>query len=244
MSSRLVSILALVAILGAAGFALFRPDRAGRSEPDVSPAAEPATPPGSPPGPGPIDPMATALPPNHPPIGDGLSNGGAPGGQEADAPAIVWKAPPAWKTEPNPNTMRIATYRVPRAPGDSEDGDVSITRAGGSTDANIDRWVSQFEGAGTPKRSEKTVRGFKVTIVSLAGTFAGGGMMGGAAAAPRAGWALTGAIVETPGTPYFIKMTGPAATVAAARGSFDALIDGITPASTDSPHPGGTKTNL
>jgi hypothetical protein len=235
MSSRLVSILALVAILAAAGFALFRPaERSDRSEPEVTPAAEPAT---QPQGSGnvgeAIDPLATALPPNHPPIGDGVSPHGAQGGQsgqETDAAAIVWKAPASWKSEPNPNTMRIATYRVPRAAGDSEDGDVSVTRAGGSTNANIDRWVSQFEGAGAPKRVEKTVHGYKVTVVSLAGSFAGGGMMGGAPAEPRPNWALAGAIVETPGTPYFFKMTGPSATVGAARASFDALLDSITPA--------------
>jgi len=38
-------------------------------------------------------------------------------------------------------------------------------------------------------------------------------------------YALLGAIVETPGGPWFFKMTGPRATVEAARRGFDDLVD-------------------
>jgi hypothetical protein len=135
--------------------------------------------------------------------------------------------PDAWKTVPNTSSMRIATYRVPRAQGDTDDADVSVTRAGGGTEANIRRWVGQFDEAGQDKRTEKTVRGLKITTVEVSGTFIGGGMMGGASG-PKKGWALLGAIVETPGSPYFFKLTGPAASVRAARPAFDALLTSVT----------------
>lgn len=49
----------------------------------------------------------------------------------------------------------------------------------------------------------------------------------GAATGAHAGWALLGAIVEAPEQPYFFKLTGPAATVHAARPAFEALLDTI-----------------
>ena len=51
------------------------------------------------------------------------------------------------------------------------------------------------------------------------------GGMGAGPSGPRDNWALLGGIVETPQGPWFFKMTGPGATVTAARGAFEALID-------------------
>jgi hypothetical protein len=123
--------------------------------------------------------------------------------------------------------MRLATYRIPRAPGDSEDGELSVTRAGGTTEANIKRWVGQFDGSSTEVREEKKVQGFHVTLVSVKGTFLGGGMMQSAPSSPRPSWGLLGAIAETPGSSYFFKLLGPASTVGAARAPFDAMIAGL-----------------
>jgi hypothetical protein len=142
---------------------------------------------------------------------------------------LTWKVPDAWKTVPSASSMRLATYRVPRAQGDTDDAEMSVTRAGGGTDANIRRWVGQFDEAGQDKRTEKTVRGLKITTVEVNGTFLGGGMMGGTSA-PKKGWALLGAIVDAPGSPYFFKLTGPAASVKAARPAFDALLASMTQA--------------
>jgi hypothetical protein len=155
-----------------------------------------------------------------------------PSGGPEDMPAIAWRVPPSWQTVPNPNAMRIATYHAPKTGADAEDAEMSVMRAGGSTDANIQRWVGQFADPGTPKRAEKKVRGFKVSVVEVSGTYQGGGMMGGAPAA-KPGFTLLGAIVETNGSPYFFKMIGPAATIAAARPAFDTLIDSIRPAGGD-----------
>jgi len=118
--------------------------------------------------------------------------------------------------------MRIATYRPPRASGDTSDADVSVTQAGGSIGANADRWVGQFdaEGQKSAKKTTKKIAGFEVTIVEVEGTFQGG--MGGGR--PEGGWALLGAIVATPGMPHFFKMTGPKKTVDGARKDFDALL--------------------
>jgi hypothetical protein len=124
--------------------------------------------------------------------------------------------------------MRIATYRIPRAPGDSEDGELTVTRAGGTTEANLQRWLGQFDGSSTNARAERTVQGLRVTVVSVRGTYLGGGMMQSAPSSPQPSWGLLGAIIETPGSPYFFKMLGPVSTVGATRASFDAMIAGVT----------------
>jgi hypothetical protein len=144
--------------------------------------------------------------------------------------ALTWTPPPGWQTVPNASPMRLATYRVPAAAG-GDDAELTVARAGGTTDANIERWRGQFEGTtGKAARAERTVRGLKVTVVELSGTYQAAGMMPGAApAAPRPGWALLAAIVETSGSPYFFKMVGPAANVKAAHASFDVLIGSISP---------------
>jgi hypothetical protein len=147
---------------------------------------------------------------------------GALGAASDEPAAITWKLPASWQTAPNPNAMRVATYRP------SPEIEVSVARAGGSTEANIERWIGQFDGAGPAARADKVVRGLAVKVVEVSGTYAGGGMMPGASE-PHPGWTLVGAVVETPGSHYFFKMLGPTEQVVAARASFDALIASITP---------------
>jgi hypothetical protein len=161
------------------------------------------------------------------PLGADEGAGGEGAGEPALAPsdlpaAIKWQAPSRWASAPNPSSLRIATYRVPHAAPDAEDGDLSVARAGGDVEANIERWLDQLGGGGRATRTERTVAGLRVHVVEADGTYAGMG------AQPRTGWALLGAVVETPGEPYFFKLTGPARTVHAARADFDALLASIT----------------
>jgi hypothetical protein len=167
------------------------------------------------------DPQSEELPPGHPPIGGAT----APGGQEeGDPPAIDWKVPTKWSEDPVRNAMRIATYHVPAAEGAPDETIMTVARAGGSVEANLQRWYGQFANAKEGKRTEKIIRGLKVSTIEVSGTFSTG-----ADQAPRRGWSLRGAVVETEEGAYFFKLTGPTATVRAARADFDSLIDSITP---------------
>jgi hypothetical protein len=188
----------------------------------------------------------SVLPPNHPPIGAGsaMGHGGGMGGPgmagggmaaEDDAPSISWKLPDGWQVMPNTSSMRLATYKVTGKDGDA---DVSVTRAGGDTDSNIQRWVDQFGGTAKPVKTEKKVAGYKVTVVELTGTYAGGGM--GGPSDTKSNWALMGAIIETPGAATFFKMNGPESTVTGARASFNKLVDGITAAAPTTAPSGST----
>jgi hypothetical protein len=214
MSPRIAPFVLVPAVLVAGGFALLRSD--------PSPAA--ATPAAAqPPAATATTPVATQLPPNHPPVGGGANPHGGRRAAKPEPPAITWTAPAAWQTAPNPNALRIATYQVP---GGAE---VSVARAGGTTDANIQRWIAQFDDAGADRREEKTIAGMHVTIVEVAGTYMAGNMMGPRENAHR-GWALAGAVVETSkGSSYFFKMLGPADAVRGARPQLDALLASIAP---------------
>ena len=169
-------------------------------------------------------PSASSLPPNHPPI---------PGGNRLptanDAPTLAWKVPAEWTTVPNTSSMRLATYHVPAAKGDADETEVTVVRAGGTTNANIDRWIRQFDEAGKDERTEKSVGGFKITIVEVSGRYLGGAVMPSADSEPHKGWSLLGAVVETSSSPYFFKMTGPTASVKAAHDAFIELLDSVTP---------------
>ena len=137
--------------------------------------------------------------------------------------AVAWRAALAL----HHRRQDVPEQRVSHAPGGVE---ISVSRAGGGTEANIQRWIGQFDNTGREGRVEKTVHGLHVVTVDVAGTYVGGGMaMGGGAAEAKPDWALVGAIVESVSPPYFFKMTGPAAAVRAARPAFDRLVDHLTP---------------
>lgn len=170
------------------------------------------------------------LPPNHPPIGRSSAEPGAIGRDQEGEPteAIVWKVPASWKSVPNPSSMRIATYRIPAASGAADEAEMSVVRAGGSAEANIDRWVAQFTDPSSEKRAKKVVHGLKISTVEVSGTFQAGAMTTtDAVATPRTGWMLEGAVVETDEGSYFFKLTGPSASIKRGRRDFDALVDSI-----------------
>lgn len=125
--------------------------------------------------------------------------------------------------------MRAATYLIPAAAGDSEGAECAVFKnIGGGIQANIDRWVGQFEKtASAPKQQQETINGFAVTTVDVSGIFKGGGPMMGQSSGPKSGYRLLGAIVETSQGPVYFKLTGPAKTVAAARNEFQALLKSL-----------------
>lgn len=130
--------------------------------------------------------------------------------------------------------MRKATYKIAKSPGDPEDAELAVFHfgpdQGGSVEANMERWVSQFEGARLDKadRSERKINGMTVWTIEVGGAFKGSGMPG-AGAPPPAGtktdYRLLGAIVEAPEGKYFFKMTGPKKTVLGARDDFNKFLE-------------------
>jgi hypothetical protein len=145
------------------------------------------------------------------------------------AAGLHWTAPAGWKAGP-PQMMRAATYAVPAAPGDTGASECVVyffgAGQGGSVEANIERWKSQFTNAGKPAAavvSKHSARGIPMTTIDVAGEYSGlGGPL--AASKPVPGYRLLGAIVEGSGGNIFIKFTGPSKTVAANKAKYDALL--------------------
>ncbi|HEY2404743.1 MAG TPA: hypothetical protein VGI10_02015 [Polyangiaceae bacterium] len=154
----------------------------------------------------------------------------APAASQAPEQALSWKDPASFHRVEPKNPMRKASYEIPRAKGDSEDGELAVfyfgPGQGGGVDANVNRWIKQF-GDVKPadvKRADRKANGLaEHTVEIVGGTFASG-MPGGPSAA-KSGYSLLGAIVETPSGPYFFKLTGPDKTVAEARKAFYGLLD-------------------
>jgi len=158
----------------------------------------------------------------------------APTASSRPTPAreVTWKDPVGWQRLAPSNSMRKATYKIPAQAKDPEDAEMAVfyfgRDEGGSTEANIQRWVAQFPETkpDAVKRTERSANGLKQTLVELEGTYTGSGMPG-TPSAPKSSYRLIGAVVETPVGSYFFKMTGPKKTVEAARGAFLTLLDSV-----------------
>lgn len=158
-----------------------------------------------------------------------------PAGDSASTPVdISWVDPPGLRRVAPKNAMRKASYEVPRANGDAEDGELAVfyfgPGQGGSIDANVDRWVKQFSdiSPNDVKRADREANGLRQHTVEIEhGTFDAGQMAMGGSKGPKKDYALEGAIVEAPSGAYFFKMTGPSRTVLGARASFLQLLDSV-----------------
>lgn len=150
------------------------------------------------------------------------------------AGGLTWTAPPEWKAQ-GERPMRAATYSIPAAKGDAEPAELAVfffgKGDGGSVDANIKRWIDQFQkgdggsAAKDAKTKKEKIAGLQATTLDVSGTYLGGSMTG--PSAPKPGYRLLGAIVEGPGGNVVFKFTGPEKTVSGAEKSFRKLLDGL-----------------
>ena len=128
--------------------------------------------------------------------------------------------------------MRLATYRVPKAAGDPDDGELAVfyfgKGKGGDVESNLDRWKGQFSDVkkDAVRQTERTVNGLPAHLLEIdRGTFASG--MPGAPPTANKDYGLIGAIVETPAGSYFFKLTAPEKTVKASRAEFLTMIASV-----------------
>jgi hypothetical protein len=146
--------------------------------------------------------------------------------REVDLGGLKLDVPVAWKEAKATSAMRKLQLTIPRADG-AADGELAVfvfPNGAGTVEANVQRWADQFKDATgkSPKPESKTVKGqnVDVTRVKLAGTFSD--PFSGKGAQPDS--KLLGAIVETPGGAYYLKLIGPSKTVDAVEPAFDRAI--------------------
>ncbi|MEO5989648.1 MAG: hypothetical protein ABIU54_07160 [Candidatus Eisenbacteria bacterium] len=176
-----------------------------------------------------VVPVPSAGAPNAAPSGE-LPPATAPALEAANDPGMTWSTPERWSELPA-RSMRFATYAVPAAGGDAEAGECAVFHfgigQGGGVDANLDRWVAQFEHARDVSRSRTEQNGLTISRVKVAGDYLApsGPMM--ESSSKKAKFMLLGAIVEGPNGSVFFKFTGYQKTVQAAESEFQAMLQSL-----------------
>lgn len=164
-----------------------------------------------------------------PPIRKAKSDNPKPAGVESSAaeknPAgttertfggATFQIPNAWRETPLENAgfkILDADFRIDGKAGEAR---LTLSATGGGVAENIDRWKGQFQrGPNDPESRESSlnVAGREAKLVELFGTFRDG-FRGGE---PQPDSAMLGIVVPLTGTNYFIKVTGPRATVLDAK---------------------------
>jgi hypothetical protein len=149
------------------------------------------------------------------------------------------EAPEGW-TRVQPKSGIVETeFSIPAAAEGAAPGRMTVMGAGGSVQANIDRWYGQFsqpDGGATKDRAttkKLQIAGCTVTLVDVAGTYkdAPMGPFAGGKAVDRPDYRMLAAIVEVPGGgSQFLKFYGPAAAVEAHADGFRKMVEGMVAA--------------
>ena len=153
------------------------------------------------------------------------------------AAALKFDAPKGWVSKTPASSMRVAEFVLAKAPGDAEDATVTVYffgGQGGSVQANLDRWIGQMaQPDGKPSKdvaktsNMQTATGLKVSLVDVSGTYVAEVTPGSTERLNKPGFRQIAAVVETPDGPYFVKLTGPAGTVAKWKESLDAFLKSL-----------------
>jgi hypothetical protein len=205
----------------------------------------PATP-SAPPSEKPASPSTAELPPGHPSFGPAATEpkpGEAPSASPAEGShtmtlgdKLTMTAPDSWIIKRPGNGMISQEFALPAAKGDPRDGRLTVSSAGGSVQANIDRWAGQFSHPAGSKTADKpmtvekkTLAGREVNLVDISGTYQeSAGMM--QTPTERPDYRMLAAIIPADGTSFFIKFYGPKKTVGEHEKEFRAMLDGLKPA--------------
>lgn len=152
----------------------------------------------------------------------------------ADAPPFnvgefTFNRPANWEWVQVNSSMRKAQFKIQDA-AKRETAEVVFfyfgEGGGGSTQANVDRWLGQFA---EPKEKLNSrieavnVGGHKVTYVQAEGTYQSG--MPGGQKTPQPNSMLFGGIIESDHGNIFIRLTGPAALAKASQKEFRKMVE-------------------
>ena len=148
-------------------------------------------------------------------------------------------APEGWKRVQPKSSIVETEFSIPSEGEGLQPGRMTVMGAGGSVQANVDRWYGQFaQPDGSDTKSKATAKKIKlagcdVTIVDISGTYkdAPAGPFAGGKAVDRPDYRMLAAIVETPDRGnYFLKFYGPGKTVAKHADGFRTMVEGLVPA--------------
>ena len=143
---------------------------------------------------------------------------------------FTFTRPDKWEQVPPATAMRAAQFKVTDSDGKTS-AEVAFFQFGpgaaGGVQANVDRWLGQFNEPRdqiNAKVEEVTIGKTKVTYVSGQGTYRSG--MPGGPTTPMPDYGLLGAMIGNDGDNIiFIKMTGPKGLVKSATEDFKKMVE-------------------
>lgn len=147
--------------------------------------------------------------------------------KEVEVKAIKLKVPGNWKQEEPSNNLRLSQFKIPAVEGDKPVTELVISSFGGDgggVDQNFKRWTDQFvpDGRKVKMTSGECEQG-KYYVSDVTGTYlqSSGGPFAGGKKTPMPGYRSLSVVLAVPDTGvYFLRMTGPEKTVAAAVEAF------------------------
>jgi len=156
----------------------------------------------------------------------------------ADAPKtfsvseFTFTRPADWEWVPTTSQMRKAELKV-ESKDKKEKAEVIFFHFGesngGGTQANVERWLSQFKEPREKLNSKvdtAKINKRAVTFVQAEGTYLSG--MPGGPKTPQPNSMLLGAIIESEKGNVFVRMTGPVAVVKGAQSDFKKMIESVS----------------
>lgn len=173
------------------------------------------------------------LPSGHPPI-----SGAATKPEQPSVP-VGFEAPENWESEKPKSAMRAAQYRLPRAEGDPEDGQMIVyyfgPNQGGGVDDNLNRWIDFFSNEdGSPVRDADAKieriesNGLSITTLDVAGRYTDMMSRANQPGPTPVDFRMLSAIAVTPdGRRVFFKAVGPKPTMTAHKDAFDKLVKSL-----------------
>ncbi|HIG31803.1 MAG TPA: hypothetical protein EYQ50_29915 [Verrucomicrobiales bacterium] len=139
---------------------------------------------------------------------------------------FTFELPAVWKKEKPSSSMRAAQLS---APGKSASDSAEVTffyfgARSGSVNANVERWIKQFQNSTDTKKTTKEINGIKITYVQTDGTFMSGPPFGKKIA--KKNYGLMAGILEGKSGNVFVKMTGPKETTVSVTPAFKKMVEG------------------
>ena len=144
---------------------------------------------------------------------------------------IILNVPTSWKQSPASNNLRTAQFAIPKVEGDKDDAELVVYffgGAGGGVNANLERWSGQFQPGGKKQKIYKgQSKQGEYYLLDITGVYNKPiGPPINRQTNPTPGYQMMAVVlmIKDKGN-YFLKLTGPQKTVAAAAQALRVAID-------------------
>lgn len=132
---------------------------------------------------------------------------------------IRFDVPKSWNEQPE-SEFYEAKYVIPSDEGEMT---LTLTTMGGGIDANLQRWVGQFQqdSGDRPRRDTLRVDGTEAEWLDVRGTFRS---RVGNSPGPHTDWRLLGVAIPMTPRPFLLKLVGPRGAVSSFEDEFRTFV--------------------